>query len=415
MTRNFDVVVLGAGIVGVCVALHLQMRGRHTALLDRSQPGMGTSFGNAGLIQNEAVMPYLFPRSIADVLRYARNRSIDAAYHPSALPGLAAPFYRYWRNSHPDRALAIARYRAPLFDRCIADHRELAEAAGAMDLMRAGGWSKIFRSQARLDSAIAEAELEAQQLGIPFVAMDAAAVADHEPDLARDLVGGIHWSGPLSVPDPYALTKAYVDLFERNGGSVLQGDARSLTCDSGWRLVTDAGPVAAADVVVALGPWSPVVTQILGYSAPFFVKRGYHRHFAPGEGRLGRPILDAENGYILAPMRQGIRLTTGAEFAHRDAPPHPVQIARALPKARHLFPKLGEPVDPKAWMGSRPCLPDMLPVIGPAPGQRRAWFAFGHAHHGLTLGPTTGKILADMIEGKELEIDPVPFRADRFD
>ncbi len=114
---------------------------------------------------------------------------------------------------------------------------------------------------------------------------------------------------------------------------------------------------------------------------------------------LNHPVLDSDLGYLLAPMNRGIRLTTGVEFARRDAPPTPVQVERALPRARALFP-LGEAVDAKPWMGARPCLPDMLPVIGKAPRHAGLWFDFGHQHHGLTLGPATGRLLAEMMTGE---------------
>ena len=138
--------------------------------------------------------------------------------------------------------------------------------------------------------------------------------------------------------------------------------------------------------MIALGPWSDVLTQALGYDLPLAVKRGYHMHYRPaGEARLNHPVLDTERGYFLAPMRQGIRLTTGAEFARRDAIKTPVQLGRAEPIARDLFP-LAERLDTEPWMGARPCTPDMLPIIGKAPRHANLWFAFGHAHHGLTLG-----------------------------
>jgi D-amino-acid dehydrogenase len=124
-------------------------------------------------------------------------------------------------------------------------------------------------------------------------------------------------------------------------------------------------------------------------------------------------VLDADRGFLLAPMNRGIRLTTGAEFARRDAPPSPVQIARTLPLARELFP-LGEAIEPEPWMGARPCLPDMLPVIGPAPLHPGLWFDFGHQHHGLTLGPATGRLLAEMMTGETPFADPKPFAAERF-
>lgn len=361
-------------------------------------------------------MPYLFPRSLGELFRYARNRSIDASYQLSALPSLALPFFRYWQNSHSVRALAIAQSRAPLIRRSIADHRELAELAGASDLLRPIGWSKVFYSRGKLDQAIRDAEAQARDFGVSFVTMTRQEVADHEPGLSPDLAGGLHWPTPLSVFDPYALTHAYLDLFSRRGGRVHQGDGRSLEAASGgWTVVTDGGPLSAAQVVVSMGPWSPVVFQTLGYSLPFFVMRGYHRHYGlRDEGRLDHPVLDAENGYFLVPMRQGVRLTSGAEFARRDAAPNPVQLERALPKARRLLPTLGDPLEPEPWVGARPCMPDMLPVIGPAPRHPGVWFAMGHAHHGLTMGPTTGKLLADLITGETPFTDPAPYSVNRF-
>jgi D-amino-acid dehydrogenase len=144
------------------------------------------------------------------------------------------------------------------------------------------------------------------------------------------------------------------------------------------------------------------------------VKRGYHMHYrAAGDARLNYPMLDAEGGYFLGPMRRGIRLTTGAEFALRDAVRTPVQLERAEPIARRLFP-LGERLDSKPWMGSRPCTPDMLPVIGRAPRHASLWFAFGHAHHGFTLGPVTGRLIAEMVTGEAPFVEPAPYSASRF-
>jgi D-amino-acid dehydrogenase len=174
------------------------------------------------------------------------------------------------------------------------------------------------------------------------------------------------------------------------------------------------GSVAAGQAVIALGPWSDVMTRALGYELPLAVKRGYHMHYrAAGVARLNHPLLDTERGYFLAPMQRGIRLTTGAEFAMRDAIKTPVQLGRAEPVARDLFP-LGERLDAEPWMGARPCTPDMLPVIGRAPRHASLWFAFGHAHHGFTLGPVTGRLLAEMITGEAPFVDPAPFAPERF-
>jgi D-amino-acid dehydrogenase len=197
----------------------------------------------------------------------------------------------------------------------------------------------------------------------------------------------------------------------------VRGDATTLSAasDGAWSVVGEDGTVhRARDAVVCLGPWADAVTRALGYRFPLAVKRGYHMHYAArGNAVLNHPVLDTERGYFLAPMARGVRLTTGAEFAGRDAPKTPVQLGRAEPFARGLFP-LGERLDDAPWMGARPCTPDMMPIIGPAPRHRHLFFAFGHAHHGLTLAAVTGRLVADMVTGEAPFVDPSPFAADRF-
>jgi len=245
--------------------------------------------------------------------------------------------------------------------------------------------------------------------------LDPAAIAAREPNLSGDFTGAIHWPAPGFIPDPGALAKAYAALFIRKGGRFLTADARTLTQgDGNWRVAGPNGAIIGRDVVVALGPWSDLVFRPLGYDIPLKTKRGYHIHLVPrGNAVLHHPVLDTDRGYLLAPMNKGIRLTTGAEFARRDAPPTPVQIERTLPLARDMFP-LGDTIEDRPWMGSRPCLPDMLPVIGRAPRHKGLWFDFGHQHHGLTLGPVSGRLIADMVTGETPFTDPKAFAVERF-
>ncbi len=412
-----EVIVLGAGIVGVSTALHLLKRGRAVTLIDRRRPGEETSYGNAGLIQREGVYPYGFPHDFGALFRYALNNTIDAHYHPSALPGLVPFLLKYWWHSGLVRHKAIARLYAPLIERSIEEHAELIAEAGAERLIEKKGWIKAFRSTRERDRAFAEAESLSAEFGVRHQQLSAEDLAREEPFLVSGLTGGLRWSDPWSIRDPYSLVRAYVTLFEQRGGTVMSGDAATIErvlSGSGWRVATPEGPLEARDVVVALGPWADAVTSRLGYRFPLAVKRGYHMHYRPKDGaRLDNWVLDVERGYFLAPMLRGIRLTTGAEFARRDAPKSPVQIERAEAAARDFFP-LGERVDPEPWMGARPCTPDMMPVIGKAPRHDGLWFAFGHAHHGLTLGPVTGRLLAEMMTGEAPVIDPAPYRPERF-
>ena len=411
-TLNAEVLVLGAGIVGLSAALHLQARGRQVALVDRRGAAEETSFGNAGLIQREGVYPYGFPHDFGALLRYGLNRTIDAHYHPSALLDLAPFLWKYWHHSRAARHARIARLYSRLIEHCVSEHDALAAQAGATGLFRRRGWLRVFRTERERDLRFAEAARWKADFGINFAALGRQELQDEEPHLAPVLVGALHWTDPVCVVDPHALALAYLKLFESRGGRFLQGNALSL--EPSWKVRTVEGAVEAKVAVVALGPWADLVTRRLGYALPLAVKRGYHMHYrAAGRAALNHPVLDTERGYMLAPMQRGIRLTTGAEFALRDAIRTPVQLGRAEPVARNLFP-LAERLDAEPWMGARPCTPDMMPIIGPAPRHAGLWFAFGHAHHGLTLGPVTGRMIGEMIAGEQPFVDPAPYRADRF-
>jgi D-amino-acid dehydrogenase len=406
-----DVLVLGAGMVGVSAALHLQRRGRDVILVDKHEhAGEETSFGNAGLIECASVFPYMFPRDFAKLLQYALNRSPEAHYHLFDTPYFLPWLVRYFLASSPQRALKSAMAELPLIQRSLIEHEALVAEAEVPELLRRTGWLKLFRFETSLTDAVRDFE-RARQYGVSGEILDAGAIAAREPNLTGEFAGAVYFPTPGFVPDPGALVKAYAALFRRKGGRFFAGDARTLEQDThGWRV----NGASAREVVVALGPWSDLVFRPLGYSIPLGIKRGYHLHLAPrGNAVLNQPVLDSDLGYLLAPMNRGIRLTTGVEFARRDAPPTPVQILKALPRAHALFP-LGEPIDPKPWMGARPCLPDMLPVIGRAPRHAGLWFDFGHQHHGLTLGPATGRLLAEMMTGEAPFADPKPFAVERF-
>jgi D-amino-acid dehydrogenase len=408
-----DVLVLGAGIVGVAAALQIQARGREVVLLDRRGPGEETSFGNAGLIERASVFPYLFPRDIKALAVYAVNGANEAHYRAVDLPAYAPWLARYWWESAPERAEKHALSVLPLIENCLSEHERLMAEAGALHLLRKTGWLKLFRSEESFAHGRASAEKIAP-FGLKTAFYDADALKRMEPFLHGGH-GAVHYLDPASISDPLALTLAYEKLFESRGGRFLRGEAKSFRpAFDGYGVETEQGPLLAREAVICLGPWSNVVTEPLGYAYPMAVKRGYHMHYAAQEGAtLNHPVLDADNGFLLAPMDRGIRMTTGAEFADRDAPPDYGQIESSEILARKLFPLAGR-LDAKPWMGSRPCLPDMLPIIGPAPKHKGLWFDFGHQHHGLTLSAISGRLLADMICGETPFADPAPFSIERF-
>ncbi len=411
---DFDVIVLGAGIVGVSSALHLQDRGRRVALVDRRGPGEETSFGNAGLIERSSVVPYGFPRDLGTLLRYMRNQSTDLYWDYKALPSFATWLARFWWASSPERLEAAARDMLPLIRESVVEHDVLIERAGLERLVHDGGWIEAFRTRREFERQAAAAEVTASQYGLRVAPFDAELLLAREPGLSAGFCGALHWQDPKSISNPGALTKGYARLFKNGGGTLLLGEATTVRLEGdAWTVQTSQGRISAKEVVVALGPWSDKVFAPLGYRIPLRAKRGYHMHYAPTKAMLSVPLVDTEKGYVVAPMEGRLRLTTGVEIARREAAPTGIQLARAESIARPVF-GLGRRLDDAPWLGLRPCTPDMRPVIGQAPRHRGLWFAFGHNHHGLTLGPVTGRLLAEMMTGAEPFADPFPFRPERF-
>ncbi|WP_136255214.1 NAD(P)/FAD-dependent oxidoreductase [Onishia niordana] len=410
-----DTIVLGAGMVGVSIAYHLAKRGRSVVLVDRREPGHETSFGNAGIIQREAVAPYPFPRDAKTLMQVVPNRRVDIRYRPTGMLESASALFHYWQNSAPAPYARILPEYASLIGLSTQEHAPMIAAAGADALVSRDGWLELYRTHEAFESRLAKVEPLAKRFGLTYERLDRAALVEQEPDLSQDAIGAILWRDSWTVADPGGLVAAYAEAFKALGGRVIKASVESVEQSAeGWQVETDAGSLEAAELVMAMGPWSGDWLSRLGYRLPLFVKRGYHMHYALKEGHtLKHWVMDAEVGYLLAPMRAGVRLTTGAELANRDAPPDLDQLGAAEAVARQLVP-LGERRDETPWKGARPCTSDMKPVIGPAPSHKGLWFAFGHGHQGFTLGPATGRLLGEMMDGESPAIDMAPFRADRF-
>lgn len=402
-TRMSQFLVIGAGMVGVSTALALQARGHDVALLDRAPSCRETSYGNAGIIQAEAAEPYALPRDLPTLVKHALGLNNDVVWRPSALLEMRAALWDYFRASAPNRHARISRLYAQLTSRATRDHAPLITAAGAQALVAQDGLAFVFRDAREFAAAVQDAERLRATYGITSRALDGAAYRAEEPALTRAPAGVIHWDQSWNCRDPGALTDAYAALFAQRGGCRLLGDATTLQrTPTGWRVTSHDGPVDAEQVVIALGPWSPGWLAGLGYRIRMVYKRGYHAHFnAPTP--LRRPILDVSNGVVVAPMERGLRVTSGAALVRRDAPAQPKQLLRGTRALGDLI-ELGPRVDEPQWFGTRPCLPDMLPLVGKAPRHHGLWFNFGHGHQGFTLGPTTAQLLADAVDGQTSEL-----------
>lgn len=409
-----EAIILGAGIAGVSAALHLQKRGWKTVLVDRAGIGRETSYGNAGIIQGEAVEPYAMPRDFATLRAIATGASNDVSYDLANLARHLPSLLKYWWHSAPARHRRISSAYVTIVRHAAPEHAPFIAEAGAADLVQRAGYRALYRTERSLEKALAGARRLNGDYGVPYTALSADDFLRAEPSLKSAGVGGVHWLAPWSVSDPGALVEAYGKLLERLGGRIVPGDAATLaqTPSGGWRVATADGLVEAAHVVVALGPWSAQLLSGFGYRFAMVRKRGYHRHYRSPDP-LHLPIVDSELGYVLAPMRAGTRITTGAELMGETGLPSPAQLLRSEKAAAELI-ALGAPVENAPWSGVRPCMPDMLPVVGEAPRHKGLWFHFGHGHQGLTLGPASGRLLSELMTGETPFVDPAPFGPERL-
>lgn len=393
-----DCIVLGAGMVGVGAALALQERGWSVLLVDRNNPGSETSYGNAGIIQTEAVSPYALPRAPLELLKAAFGANNQVAWRLGDMPGQIGPLLRYWHHSETKRHRTVSQFYARMIRRATDDHAPLIKASGAENLIRRTGLRELHRSSRSFEISARDAERKKQEFGVASIVEDSKAVSAAEPSLKTGLAGAIHWTDPWSCSDPGALAQAYVNLFVKRGGIFLHGDARSLQQDgAGWRVDTREGPHRARQVVLALGPWSPEVLRGFGYRIPMVLKRGYHQHYSGAGPKI--PIVDVNNSTVATPMDAGLRILTGAELTPLSSVARHQQLNRSIEAISALF-DIGSPVEQTSWFGSRPCMPRMLPVVAEAPRHKGLWLDFGHGHQGFTLGPTTGRILAERMGGE---------------
>lgn len=408
------IAVAGAGIVGVSCALHLRRDGHDVTLLDPRAPGTATSFGNAGVIASCGVVPNSTPGLWRDIPRMLFDRDSVVRVRWPYLPRLAPWLTQFLLAGRQARVEAISLALLPLVSRAYDAHRELVALSGAEHLVRPVGWLKVYETEASFAATQYDRDLMTAR-GARFEVLSPDEIHQLEPALARRYAKGQFQPDSGFVTSPHRLVQAYAAEFQQRGGIVVQERVRGVQPrDAGVRLDCELGFREFDAVVIAAGAWSKELARQVGDRVMLDTERGYHLNIEPGEaGELRRSVLFADRGFVLAPMLDGIRLTSGVELASVNAPPDFSRILRLLPHAREALPGLSDRVT-RQWLGYRPSTPDSLPVLGQSPRCRAVYYAFGHQHLGLTLGPISGRQIAAVVGGRPPDFDLSPYRADRF-
>ena len=409
-----NIAVLGAGIVGVCSALELQRRGAKVTLFDRKEPGRETSYGNAGVLARSSFMPYNNPDLLPSLPGLLTNRQTKFRYDPLHL--LLDPMWglKFLWAARPSKLEETTHALNELINLSLPLHQALLAESNNLHRLRDNGWMFLYR---KADQYASSKRLRnyMDRFGASYECLDQQGITKAQPALNSIFERALWIKDGASVDDPGAVVAAYAKLFTNAGGRIEQADLRSLTeTQKGWQVNNDAARFDK--IVICLGPWSKAFLKGCGYRVSMSYERGYHRNFA-GDGNgnkgLSSPVYDIAGGYVLAPMEMGLRVSSGTELADIDAAPSQSQMNAAEQAAREAI-DLGNPIDESMWLGSRPTFPDSRPVIGTLPNARGLFASFGHQHVGLSTGPGSARLLAELMAGDATSIAPEPFAPGRF-
>lgn len=408
--------IVGAGIVGLAIALTLQRDGFDVTVIDRDGPGEGATYGNAGVLATSSVVPVGTPATVRAVPRMLLDRQAPLTLRWSTLPALAPWFTRFVLASRPARVEAISRALAALAGRAIEAYAPLLRAADADVLIGRGGWLTVYESDHGLRRARGEHDLMRRR-GVRFDVLRREEIGDIEPSLGPTIRHALYFPDNCWVRDTLGLARAFAAAIQRNGGNIVRDEVVGfdIGADGPRAVLGRAGstPLDGRALIIAAGAHSGPLARALGAAVPLDTERGYHVMLPePGFG-LRLPVMHGERAFVATPMAGGIRLAGTVEFGGLAAPANFSRAEVILNHAKRIYPALRDGGG-KRWMGFRPSMPDSLPVIGPCPHFKGVYFAFGHGHLGLTFAAVTGEMIGAMLNDRPPPVDPMPYRVDRF-
>jgi len=410
--------VIGAGMVGVCAASWLQRDGHSVFLVEAGEPGHGASFGNAGCLNGSSVTPVSMPGVIRNVPRWLLDPLGPLSLRWTYLPAIAPWLVRFIRSGTPDKVRAQARALRPLVGPTLEALKPLVAAARAEDLVHRLGHLYVYRSAESLEKDRLAWQLRREN-GVEIDEFDADELRQLEPALSRDYVRGVLVRENGHTSNPLGLVERLLGHFVRSGGELVRARANGFRLD-GRRLAaiqTDSGDLPADAAVVCAGAYSKPLAAALGDRVPLETERGYHLMISDPERMPRIPTADADGKFVATPMDTGLRFAGTVELAGLAAPPDWRRARILLAQGRKMLPGLAASHPEERismWMGHRPSLPDSLPVLGPSRASPDVFYAFGHGHVGMTAAPMTGKIVAELVDGRSPAIDITPFAAGRF-
>ncbi len=413
MTQSSRVIVIGAGICGLSAAIWLRRSGHEVTLIDREGPGAGASYGNAGLMAQWAMVPVNTPGIAKTGLKYMLNPKsplfMQWAYMPRMVPWLL----KFMSHATPDGLKQMVDGLLPILADGMEQHQALVRGTSAEKWLTTSDFSFVYPSRTAYEKDAMAWNIRREAGYAPEI-IEGPAVQEAEPILSTDMSCMAVTKGHGHIHNPGAYMIDLAEVLKQEGGTVLKADALDITLTNGRisAVVTDRGVMECDHAVLAAGIWSKPLMRKLGLKVPLEAERGYHLQFINPSEMPNDPMMMTSGKFGVNPMSCGLRCAGTVELGGIDKEPSRAPLKLIAEHAKKAFPRL-QYDRVEEWVGFRPSTPDSLPLIGEI-GQSGVYASFGHQHIGLTAGPKSGRIVADLLSGKRPNIDLRPYDANRF-
>ena len=408
------VAVIGAGIVGVSAAVWLQRDGHEVTLIDRSGPAEGATFGNGGILASASVIPVTVPGIIAKAPRMLFDPNEPLFLKWSYLPRLFPWLLRYLRHANRDDTRRIAAALAPIIGDSLADHQALAAGTGAERFVVPCDYVILYRDRFAYDEDAFGWSIRKVH-GFQWEEMEGDAFRAYDPAFSPEIGFAARMPNHGRISDPARYVRELTNHVLAGGGRLLRAEVTDFVRTEGSITGVRAGgetfPCDAA--VLATGAWSGPLAKALGVRVPLESERGYHLELWEPSCMPRSPVMVASGKCVATPMDGRLRIAGLVEFGGLEAPPSKAPFSFLKRVAHTIMPGLTWERESQ-WMGHRPAPADSIPVIGEVPGAAGAFMGFGHHHVGLTGGPKTGRLLAQLLSGRQPNIDMAAYSPARF-
>ncbi|PRG05068.1 FAD-dependent oxidoreductase [Burkholderia multivorans] len=409
-----SVIVLGAGIVGLCVAYNLAKAGFGVTVIDPHPPASQCSAGNAGAISSRAVAPLAMPGLLKSVPGMLLDPTGPLYIPRSYILSVAPWLVRFIAASRPERVSQIAEGLNALHDGAVELHRQLAQEVGCVQRIRTNGQLHLYPDRQALDKDRQSWALK-QSYGLAIEEVDRAGILELEPQIGEAYNVGLFLPDQAWVSEPRQYALCIAEAARARGVTFIRAAAEQIGRQGvDWRVDCAGMSLAARHIVLAAGAWSGSFLRAFGVKVPLESQRGYHVQLHGSDAPINRQVVLADRKVFISPLESGLRIAGTVEFGGFSRPPSEGRAQLLLQHAQAGIPALQTPTSADTWMGHRPCLPDSLPVIGPVPSLRGMWCAFGHGHLGVTGSARTGQWLAAAIRGAMNDDTLKPYALARF-